>query len=285
MKPSKIRTLVARQLAKSDGLAVGAAATNVVSTIRQVIQSVIPGDFHWWLEMESEIGISVRWVWLGHSAVSYVGGVRDSDITILLALLRDVNWFIERDKAIESVEGYEREALRIAQERRRIKAVGPKATKLKTVEIPEPPPFTLEGKRIARSVGLARAGYESAVEEKQRKQAAESAKKGTGRKIHSYRSDSAISDYALTRSTGQILKYWVWTKFEEKEELMDALCAQPPGSFSHLCVYGNIFDNPDAWREAWISTRGIREAAAEVPAEPSCPRPDWPKPEWPTPAE
>ena len=91
------------------------------SLLKKTIRSLIPPTFGWWLEMDHDVRISVRWLWLGHPAVVHSGSVSDTDVTIMLALLRGVDWDAEAAAAMENVEAAEAKLLRSAQERRRIK--------------------------------------------------------------------------------------------------------------------------------------------------------------------
>ncbi|WP_129047455.1 hypothetical protein [Oleiharenicola lentus] len=217
------------------------------------------------MEIDSEIGVSVHWVWLGHSAVSRVGGVSDFNVDILLELLRGVNWFVQRHDAIESVEGYEQAALKAAQEKRRNRAIGRSGGKLKEVRIPEPPPLSIEGKKLVHRVGVARAGYLAAVDEANRKQMSAAAAKPKPPEFRAYKANKSVPCFGLTGSKGTIIAAWIWSTFHEKEEMMDKLCADPAGTYTHLTVYGLVFDEPDRWREAWESTRSLRRLAAEIP--------------------
>lgn len=211
--------------------------------------------------MDSDVSLSLRWVWLGHPAVTHIGGISDFDFSILLALVRGVNWSTERDLAIESVEGYEQEVLRAAQVRRRQKQVGPR-TKLAPAEMAPTPPMSVEGKRVMHRATLARAGYRDASDAQMRKQAAIAASKPSVPVWREFKGGQRVPQHGLTSSRGTVIRDWQWSSYRCKEEMMDALCAQPAGTFRYLSIYGLISDIPDDWRKAWDETRYIREAVA-----------------------
>lgn len=255
MKRAKV-TVPNLALAAPGGVLLGAAASTVVSGMRASIQPLVPSDFYWWMEIDSDVGVSIRWVWLGHPSVVHVGGVQDFDLSIVLTLLRGVNWFVERQRAIESVEGYEAEALKAAQTRRRQKIVRGDAKPLAPVEIPPPPPVSLEAKRAVRRAGLARAGYDAAIQEKTRKLLAKEHAPAP-----SYKSRKSVAglSYGLTKSRALSPGLWVWQRYESRDEMMEALVTEPPGTFTHVCFHEVVTDCVDKWREAWESTRETRE--------------------------
>lgn len=264
MKPKKPKNKVLALLERSNGVVLGAGSSMAVHAVRRAVHEVIPGDFHWWMEIEPEIGQSIRWIWLGHTAVSHIGGVSDPNVAILVDLLRGVNWESERAVAIESVEGYEQAALQVAQEKRKNRFLGRSKGKLDEVRMPEPPPLSIEGKRIVHRVGLARAGYAAAVDEKLRKQHAALAEKPTSPEIRNYRVDSSRPQFAVTKSKGYLVRAWQWEPFESLEDVQERLASEPAESFTHICVYGFVMDNVERWRDAWISTRPLRELHSAI---------------------
>lgn len=126
-----------------------------VKSFRDAIRVIIPPAFKWWVELDDDIGFSIRWIWMGNAAVSFIGRVEDVDPGILLALLSVVDWTEEIRRAIQSVEAYEAEALAIAQTNRRNALTG---SSLPRVELPDPGPFSIDAKRQ-----LARARYAQGV--------------------------------------------------------------------------------------------------------------------------
>lgn len=248
----------------SDGLQLGMGVETIVFSVNRTVQKLIPSDFHWWLEIDGDILASVRWVWLGHSAVNYIGGISDPSVILLVQLLKSVNWHVERQLAVESVEGYEEEALKAAQAKRRQRLTGSPTEKIQPITIPEPPAMGVEAKRVVHRVKIARAGYRAAVEESTRRQNALAAANPARPSFHSYRSDSKIPQQGLTRSKGKIRSSWEWIAFEERQDAMEALVAEPPGTFTHICVHGIVSDNVEAWRRSWVETRPIRELTAEI---------------------
>jgi hypothetical protein len=120
-----------------------------VKPFRDSIRSIIPSSFKWWVELDDDIGFSIRWIWMGNAAVSYVGRAEDLDPGILLSLISVVDWDDEVRRAIQSVEAYEAEALAIAQTNRRNSLIG---SNLPRIEFPDPGPFSIEEKRrLARA--------------------------------------------------------------------------------------------------------------------------------------
>ncbi len=89
--------------------------------LKTKLRAIIPQNFGWWMEMDHDVEIRVRWLWLGHPAVTHSGSVSDCDLTIVLALLRNVDWDAEAKEAIDSVEAAEAALLKSAQDRRRLR--------------------------------------------------------------------------------------------------------------------------------------------------------------------
>lgn len=105
----------------SDTVRKSVAITDGFALIKKSILEIIPPTFGWWLEADHDVQICVRWLWLGHPAVTHSGSVSDFDITILLALLKNVDWEAEAREAMATVEAAEAALLRSAQERRRLR--------------------------------------------------------------------------------------------------------------------------------------------------------------------
>lgn len=88
---------------------------------RKRISAAIPEAFGWWLELDHEVRLSVRWIWLGHPAVTHCGGVTDYDITIVMMFLEDVDWEAEVSAAMAGIENAESLLLQTAQKKRRLR--------------------------------------------------------------------------------------------------------------------------------------------------------------------
>lgn len=134
----------------SDKTRRGVAMTEGLALIKKSIHEIIPDTFGWWLEADNDVRISVRWLWLGHSAVTHSGSVSDCDVTILLELLRYVDWAEEAKEAMRSVEEAEAALLKNAQERRRLRLTSNAHTLAAPppLETIEPAPVTFEQKRL-----------------------------------------------------------------------------------------------------------------------------------------
>jgi hypothetical protein len=117
-----------------------------VPSLRNVIRSIIPSDFSWWIEMDDDIGVSICWIWTGHPGVSKVGRLFDADLSIALSLLPKIDWSEQVNLAVDTVDAFEREALRAAQNKRR-SFLAHGVSVLPPVTLPEPGPFTLADKR------------------------------------------------------------------------------------------------------------------------------------------
>lgn len=115
-----------------------------VKPFRDAVRSLIPASFKWWVELDDDIGFSIRWFWMGHAAVSYIGRVQDVDPSIMLSLLSVVDWEDEVGRAIQSVEAYEAELLTIAQSNRRNRLTD---SNLAPIEMPPPGPLSVEAKK------------------------------------------------------------------------------------------------------------------------------------------
>lgn len=134
-----------------------------IKTIRDSVRNVVPSDFAWWIEIDDEVGFAVRWIWTGHPGVSYVGRLLDSDASIACRMLLSVNWREEVDRSIQSVEAFERVALKAAQENRKLKLTG---SNLPPISLPDPGPFSVGGKRQEAS-----AAFVSGLHERRRRRA------------------------------------------------------------------------------------------------------------------
>lgn len=126
---------------------VGVAGTQIqphVKPFRDAVRSLIPTSFKWWVELDDDIGFSIRWFWMGHAAVSYIGRVEDVDPSIMLSLLSVVDWEDEVGRAIQSVEAYEAELLTVAQSNRRNRLTD---SNLAPIEMPPPGPLSVDAKK------------------------------------------------------------------------------------------------------------------------------------------
>ena len=126
---------------------------SAIPSLRAIINEIVPKAFSWWIEIDSDVGISVRWIWLGHPGVTRIGCVSDADTSIMVNVLRQINWDDEVNAAIETVESFEREALKVAQANR--KALITSAESAKPLEMPAPSPFTLAGKKHVAQIARA----------------------------------------------------------------------------------------------------------------------------------
>ena len=122
-----------------------------VATMKREIRAIIPPAFGWWLEFDHDVRASIRWVWLGHPAVTRCGSVSDSDFSLALHFLRSVDWEEEVRRAMADIEKTEADLLRQAQERRRLILTNGAhmLSQLPPLELPPPPPATFEDKRLA----------------------------------------------------------------------------------------------------------------------------------------
>lgn len=116
-----------------------------IRTLKRTVREIVPPSFGWWIEVDHEVRVSIRWLWLGHPAVTHSGSITDDDISIVLHLLRSVDWSAEATAAMANVEEAEVKLLRIAQQSRRLK-LSDSAHLLATlppVELPAPVPVAL----------------------------------------------------------------------------------------------------------------------------------------------
>ena len=75
-----------------------------VQLLKAHVRGKVPDRFGWWIEIDHDVRISIRWLWLGHPAVTHSGSVSDCDVTIALSFLDRVDWNAEVSAAMESVE-------------------------------------------------------------------------------------------------------------------------------------------------------------------------------------
>lgn len=108
-----------------------------VGLLKARIRELVPATFGWWMEIDHDLNFAVRWMWLGHPAVTRSGSVSDCDVSIMLAGLESVNWDEQATLAMADVEQTEADLLRVAQDRRRLKLSNPaQALALPAVEMP-----------------------------------------------------------------------------------------------------------------------------------------------------
>lgn len=122
-----------------------------VLIMKRAVREIIPTSFGWWLEFDHDVRASVRWVWLGHPAVTHCGSISDSDFSLALDFLRSVDWDAEIRRAMANIEETETQLLKHAQARRRLMLSGSAhlIAKLPPIQLPEPAPATFEDKRLA----------------------------------------------------------------------------------------------------------------------------------------
>jgi hypothetical protein len=214
---------------------------------------LISADFHWWLEVDSNIRLTVSWVWLGHPAVTHIGGCSDCDLSILNALVREVNWSVERERAIETVEGWEIKALEAAQQNRRNKSVV-SGSKLKPVDPPPLPAATPVQKRVVHRVALARAGFQAASAEAMRREQARTLSKSPPHGRYKY--DPRRPEHGVTRTpTSEPVLNWEWERLSDRHELWDVLADSPAGTYTAVVMYGFVNEHVDCYRDAAVAGR------------------------------
>ena len=211
--------------------------------LRKTIRSVIPETFGWWFEMDHDIAVSIRWIWLGHPGVTHCGAVSDSSIEILVALLRCVDWDAEVSAAIQSVEATEIRLLQAAQVRRRLKLTD--RAFLSSLPEPETEPADLVPADFAakrRDVGpfqipekrvkVDEFALRLAMIPPEPERPAEPAGKTT--MITHYHH---VGAYLLCRTRGAF-KSAKWEAFDSLEELYDAIRANDPFTWYQACLFG-----------------------------------------------
>lgn len=228
--------------------------------LRLRVRELIPEPFAWWLELDHDISMSVRWIWLGHPNVPHCGGISDTDVTIIIGLLERVDWSAEVTAAMESVEAFEREALTVAQKRRRLKITDKANLRaLDALEMPKPVPSSLAekkselgpivipGKRVPVPTleELMAAGRSIAADDEQADpdSASDSSSKNSPKTTRTL-SPEVVGDYALTRSKTHIIKHLVWEEFETLRDLLLAIRENPEGTFERASVCGFRIDGP-----------------------------------------
>lgn len=98
--------------------------SDAVARLRKTLREIIPATFGWWVEIDHDVQFTVRWIWLGHPAVTHCGSISDSDVTIAIWLLERVDWQSEALRAMDGIELREMELLLAAQQRRKLKLTG-----------------------------------------------------------------------------------------------------------------------------------------------------------------
>lgn len=211
-----------------------------VPTLRQNIHSVIPLDFSWWLEMDYDIGVSICWIWTGHPGVSKIGRLFDSDLSILLSLLRQIDWSEQVNAAVDTVDAFEREALRAAQNKRR-SLIAPGLTSLPSVALPEPGPFTLDEKREVHRVGLAKR-----LSKKKRTPLPQLPALSQG--VHyppaAPIDSTAFPEFAYTCSASSRPQWCKWESCASYSDLIRALLLRPLGEVRRVILFGLCWVNP-----------------------------------------
>ncbi len=93
-----------------------------MSLLKEKLRTLIPPEFGWWVEIDHDIRISVRWCWVSNPAATHIGSASDFDASVVLTLVAGVDWSEQASRAMAAIEEEEAELLRLAQQRRR--AVG-----------------------------------------------------------------------------------------------------------------------------------------------------------------
>lgn len=240
-------------------LSPGIQLQDAIPGLKRTIHRLIPDSFSWWLEIDADIGISTRWIWLGHPGVCRIGSVSDPDASIMLRLLQDTNWEEEVDAAIETVEAFEREALRIAQAKRRARVTS--RDSLEPIQMPEPGPLTIEGKREQARKIIA----DSLKTKHSRKMIRQSSQpaftpvpecdgirrirwKAPEKAPHAQLLPPTLRDelpeFGLSCSRLPNPRSCVWLSFESAKDLWHQVFIRPTGTFQRLVMFGCQWRTP-----------------------------------------
>jgi len=232
-----------------------------IPDLKAIINEVVPDSFSWWLEIDAVVGISIRWIWLGHPGVSHIGRFSDADATILISCLRKINWDDEINAAIASVESFEQEALRIAQANRKALMTASQSN-LEPVKMPEPAPITIEGKRalVQKSIAdeLKNNHRQKLIKRQLQKNARPVIKCDGIRRIllKSPKDKPAaqllpptlrdeLPEFGLSRSRHTNPRACVWSAYDTAAELYHQVYINPPGTFQRLVMLGCQWRTPE----------------------------------------
>jgi len=83
--------------------------------MKKEVRKIIPTDFDFWVEMNSDISISLSWEWNGGNSDVYRGRISDYDFGIILRRLESVNWVKEIESYFDTIRDSEIAALNISQ--------------------------------------------------------------------------------------------------------------------------------------------------------------------------
>jgi hypothetical protein len=218
---------IVQKSAPSALLAIGGAAQSVVLDLRKQTQKFVPETFSWWLEIGPDFGFVIRWLWLGHRSVFYIGKVTDLDSSIALLLLEATDWEREIDLSILSVEDFERRALETAQRKRRLSIDG-NGQAIEAIRLPSPPPVSIDEKRDLEAIHTATQIQASTAGRLHDRsvQAALSAEK-TVLFIETSTALDIEPTWALSRMRGPSS----WEEFSDVYELQSALLQSPAGTY------------------------------------------------------
>lgn len=86
-----------------------------LSLMKKEVRKIIPTDFDFWVEMNSDISISLSWEWNGGNSDVYRGRISDYDFGIILRRLESVNWVKEIESYFDTIRDSEIAALNISQ--------------------------------------------------------------------------------------------------------------------------------------------------------------------------
>lgn len=213
---------------------------NGVATLKSRLRAHIPETFGWWVEIDNDIRVSIRWIWLGHPGVMHAGSVSDPDIDIALALVETVDWTAEVDAAIASVEHTEFELLAKAQKRRRFNITD--TAHLVALPEPEPTrliPVSLPEKR--RQIGPLATPESPWIEQLIRAQIQTSKTTHTSPEPRKFRvkRGSMPGDFCLTKNKARFVAHYIqWEPYNSLCELLDAIKSNPPETFTGAWLFG-----------------------------------------------
>ncbi len=242
-----------------------------ISALKKVISQLVPSTFSWWIEIDDTY-IGLRWIWNGHPTVSFVGRLQDSDTTILLALLAQVDWDQEIDLAIASVEEFERSALDAAQAKRKATLLN-RTQALADIELPKIPPVTIEEKRSAyqnhKAKEISRTVHGRTYAPTPRELANDELHRHGYAKALPPTLKDELPEFGLSKSFAASPRQCTWQEFSGYDELMHELFKHPENTYKQMVAFGFL------WRYNLIYTLGDwllahEELAGEVAQGMTC---------------
>lgn len=239
--------------------------------LKACLRRIIPPTFGWWLEVDHDVEIRARWLWLGHPGVTHSGSRSDSDVTILLALLRQVDWEAEAKEAMGSVEKAEHEILKSAQEVRRLRLTNHAHTlalpPIQSLALPaatfdekkrERVPFLRPARRLTAEEIDERLAEAETEEEDAPGTPLESTHENTRTAVGDPEQDGPLSQTdkpaARRRGVGDMTEFFLtrdrctdgpiaslnWERYSDLAHLLRAVNRHPAGTFTEAYLYGGM---------------------------------------------